>query len=153
VIDDSYIRGLLWQERVDISIALLCACLCTLSNLAAPVISGYFIECLAGQQPMSLYPKVRFMCPHLVSFCPQQFLATALSARETDISMALLCACLCTLSNLAAPVISGYCIECLAGRRQCRCAPKCDSSAPTLSAFAPNNFLLPRKGIAGHTSE
>jgi hypothetical protein len=60
VIDDNYIYGLLWQERVDIFIALLCAFLCTLSNLAAPVLSGYFIECLAGKQPMSLYPKVRF---------------------------------------------------------------------------------------------
>ena len=58
-VDNQFILGLLWQERADVAIALLCALLCTVSNLAAPVISGYFIECLAGRQPMSLYPKVR----------------------------------------------------------------------------------------------
>jgi hypothetical protein len=59
VIDNEYILGLLWQQRKDIAIALVCAVLCTISNLAAPVISGYFIEILAGRQPTSLYLKVR----------------------------------------------------------------------------------------------
>lgn len=58
-IDNEYIRDLLWQQRGDLLVALACALLCTVSNLAAPVISGYFIEILAGRQPGSLYPKVR----------------------------------------------------------------------------------------------
>ena len=59
MLDNEYLWGLVWRERKDLSIALLCALLCTVSNLAAPVISGYFIEILAGRQPASLYPKVR----------------------------------------------------------------------------------------------
>ena len=46
--DNHYLLGLLWQQRADVCIALVCAVLCTISNLAAPVISGYFIEILAG---------------------------------------------------------------------------------------------------------
>lgn len=66
-VDNQFILGLLWQERTDVGIALLCALLCTVSNLAAPVISGYFIECLAGRQPMDLYPKVRHPPSHIPS--------------------------------------------------------------------------------------
>lgn len=58
-IDDKYLWGLVWSERVNISIALICAITATCSNLASPVISGYLLEILAGRQPVELYPKVR----------------------------------------------------------------------------------------------
>lgn len=57
-LDNTYLRGLLWNERVNLVIAVVCAVLCTCSNLAAPVISGYLFEVLAGRQPAALYPKV-----------------------------------------------------------------------------------------------
>eukprot|EP00892_Ulva_mutabilis_P003325 jgi/Ulvmu1/1364/UM011_0092.1 len=57
-IDDKYLWGLIWSERVNILIALACAVTATCSNLASPVISGYLLEILAGRQPVELYPTL-----------------------------------------------------------------------------------------------
>ena len=66
-VDNQYIRGLVWAERKNLLIALICALICTCSNLAAPVIAGFLLEILAGRQPLELYPKVR-PCAQCMSY-------------------------------------------------------------------------------------
>lgn len=71
-IDDRYLLGLVWSERVNIIIALVCAVTATCSNLASPVISGYLLEILAGRQPVELYPKVRIRRSTVYQWPPSQ---------------------------------------------------------------------------------
>jgi hypothetical protein len=56
--DDHYIWGLIRMETKPLLVSGLCLVLCTLSNLAAPVLSGQFLEAIVQQKPMEEIQKI-----------------------------------------------------------------------------------------------
>lgn len=64
--DNKYLWGLVWQQRSQLVIAVVCLVLCTTSNLAAPVLSGMLTETLMHNRPMEEYTQVP------CSWCEQQ---------------------------------------------------------------------------------
>lgn len=63
--DDEYILGLVLQHRGHLALAITSVLLCTVSNLAAPVLSGMLFELLVQGQPMGKYAKVGGQCGEL----------------------------------------------------------------------------------------
>jgi len=56
--DDEYLIGLVWGQRRQLAVGMVCLLLCTASNLAAPVLSGLLMETLVKQQPLEQYAKI-----------------------------------------------------------------------------------------------
>eukprot|EP00798_Chlamydomonas_sp_ICE-L_P020428 gene20428-27216_t len=56
--DTKYLAGLAWQQKGPLTLAAICVLFCTMSNLAAPVLSGMLVEMLVKQGPMESYAKV-----------------------------------------------------------------------------------------------
>ena len=58
--DDQYIWGLIQLEWLPLLTAGCCLVLCTASNLAAPVLSGAFLEALVQQKPIEEIRTILF---------------------------------------------------------------------------------------------
>lgn len=57
-LDNEYILGIALQHKQHLLVAAVTVVLCTVSNLAAPVLSGMLFEHLVQQHPMERYAKV-----------------------------------------------------------------------------------------------